>query len=330
MNDLISVIIPVYKQNNNYLKECLESVLNQTYKNIELICIDNGLTKDNIQLLSNYKNITILKNNDSNVSSARNLGISKCNGDWIVFLDSDDYLESNYCDVMLNNAKKSACDLVVSSLRRVYPNKIEFISCAKENEVISDKLFLKKILNVQNNVGFVWGKLWKADVIKKNNILFNENLIVAEDAEFCIKSIKSYNKVCIIKDYLYNYRVNVNSVTKKYDNLYCNNYLNAMIEIKKTLGNNFLLKDNQQDFYNFVVYHLLMIFVNYFYHPNNKNKNKKELLKQAMKEPIFNESLKYSNYDNLSISRKISLFVLKRHCYSMMKMICYIRNKQFR
>lgn len=332
MKDLISIIVPVYKQNNEYLKKCLDSIIRQTYKNIEVIIIDDGMTNDNVELLKKYPQVLIKKNPKSGVSSARNLGISASSGDWLVFVDSDDYLDKDFCKIMLEKAKKKNSSLIICSLNRIYHDHQEPIQCEKEDTKINSEEFLTRVLNVQNCVGYVWGKLWKADVIKNNNILLDEKLEVAEDAEFCLDAATYYNDVVIVPNTLYNYRVNENSVTKKYDDLYYQKYLNAILDIGKQLNQNNKMIELKQYYYNFVVYHLLMICVNYFYHPNNNLSCRKctRNLKSSLKENVFKESLKNSNYESLSLSRKISLFVLKRHWYFIMYLICSVRNKQIR
>ena len=115
---MVSIIIPVYNV-SNYLKTCLESVINQTYKELEIICINDGSTDNSLEILKEYaskdKRIIIIDKKNAGVSAARNDGIEKSNGEYIFCMDSDDYIDNDFIEVFYNNAKKNHSDLVVLS-----------------------------------------------------------------------------------------------------------------------------------------------------------------------------------------------------------------------
>ena len=155
--ELISIIIPTYRVNNNYLDECLNSVCNQTYKNIEIIIVNDGMTKENLELCYQYKEknsrIKIIGKKNEGVSAARNKGIDESAGDWIVFVDSDDSIENSFCEKMLNSAKTTDSQCVICGYNRVYSNKIE--KCIKsESFIINGHEFLNQVLNVQSRIRF--------------------------------------------------------------------------------------------------------------------------------------------------------------------------------
>ena len=116
MNDLISVVVPVYNV-EKYLKKSIESIINQTYKNLEIIIIDDGSSDDSYNVCKKYKEIDsriiLIHTENKGVSHARNLGLSKANGKYLIFIDSDDYIEDNMIEILYTNLKKTKSDLSI-------------------------------------------------------------------------------------------------------------------------------------------------------------------------------------------------------------------------
>ena len=122
MEDLVSIIIPVYNT-EKYLSKCLESVINQTYKNLEIILINDGSTDKSKEICESFakkdKRIQILNKENSGVSSARNHGMRLAKGQYIAFIDGDDYAEENYIEELLKNLKQTESDCVLCGYNRV-------------------------------------------------------------------------------------------------------------------------------------------------------------------------------------------------------------------
>ena len=329
-NPLISVIIPVYKV-EKYLEKCVDSVINQTYKNLEIILVDDGSPDNCPKICDEYakkdKRIKVIHKENGGVGSARNKGMEKAVGEYITFVDSDDWLEKNFIQEMLFIINKYKVDYVTCGYYRVYENKKEIINGNLEEIVIDSKEYVNKLLNVQNGYGFVHMKLIKKEKI--SSLRFEEKLVVGEDALFNIQLCKNIEKIVIYNKPLYNYYFNTNSVVRKYNNEYCNNYLKSMIYMSEYIRKNYKSENVIQNLYNYIAYHVLLICVNYCYHPDNPNKGRK-LLVETVKIDLFKEAINNSNYNGLSVSRKISLFTLKYKLYFLMSLICIIRQKQFR
>ena len=327
---LISIIIPVYKV-EKYLKRCVDSVIKQTYKNLEIILIDDGSPDNCPKICDDYskkdKRIEVIHKKNGGVSAARNKGLKLSNGDYIVFVDSDDWLEYNFVEEMLTNLRKNKVDYIVCGYNRVYDDKKEIINGNMNKELIPSSNYLIKLLNVQNGYGFVHMKMINKKALQ--NVIFNEKLIVGEDALFNIEVCKNIENVLIYNRPLYNYFFNSNSVVRKYDDNYCNNYLESMKLMKNYIMNNYKDKEIINNLYNYIAYHILLICVNYCFHPDNHKKGK-QLLKETCNMDLFKEAIKNSNYNDLSITRKISLFSLKHKLYTIMAIICIIRQKQFK
>ena len=332
MNTMISIIIPIYNTDYNSLRRCINSCLQQTYNSIEILIICNGTNLDEFKKIEKFKEhdkrIDVINLKEKGVSNARNIGIHKAKGHWITFVDADDYIEKNYCERLYQATKSKQCDIVISSFYKNYTNRQEECSITNSSKIINQEEFLNKILNVQNGIGFVWGKLWNKNFILNNRINFNNNLVVAEDAEFCIKAATYFPSVVMLPDALYHYVISNESTVRTFNENYANNYEFSMAEIYGQLSKNKLI--NKTYLFNFIAYHLLLICVNYCFNPQNtlSYRDQKRLLKKAISKKIFYESVKNSKLRDFSFSRSVSLLMLKCHFYFAVKLISTIRHKQ--
>lgn len=327
---LISIIVPVYNS-QDYIKKCLNSIINQSYDNIEIIIVDDGSNDKSLEIIKELalkdKRIIVLNQKNSGVSSARNKGMEIAKGQWISFVDSDDWIEKDYCQVMLDCANKYNADYVCCGYKRVYNNHIELINSDGKILEYKNSKYLLKLLNVQNCYGFCHMKLINKKIIK--DIKFNENIKVGEDALFNVELCNNCSKMIVVNKPLYNYYFNSTSVVRKYDENYVTKYLNSMILMSEYIDNMYSLdKSVLQNLYNYVAYHVLLIAVNYCYHPLNKNKKKS--LRNVCNNELFKKSIKNSNYDNMSITRKITLFTIKHKLYFITGLICKYRQRQFK
>ena len=331
MDDLISVIIPAYNV-EKYILKCLESIIKQTYSNIEIILVDDGSTDKTAEICDEYAKkddrIKVIHTENRGVSEARNKGLENVKGDWITFVDSDDWIEENFCEVLLKKTKDYDADIALCGYKRATANSYEIINTSGRDEVINRQKYIEKTLNPQTGYGFCHMKLIKKTIIK--NIRFKKGMTVGEDALFNLMISKNIKKAIFVKVALYNYRMNLNSVVKKFDENYANKYLKSMQIIQEYMENNYENEKNIQNLNNFIAFHMLLIAVNYCFHPENKEKRKIKLLRKLCNIDEFKKGIKKSNYDNLSITRKITLFTLKHKLYLVTALICDIRQRQNR
>lgn len=204
---MISIIIPCYNAEKT-IERCLESVINQTYKNIEIIVINDGSVDRTDSIIKRYttdKRIKYYNRSNHGIGKTRNFGIEKANGKYITFLDSDDYLPNDAIDNLYKLAQKNKLDLVVSDY--YVDNK----------NIKSEKIKSFSITNVKNNPDLIldvnlapWNKLYKKELIE--NIKFEENLKY-EDAPFVIESIIKAKRIGKLDKETYYYVVNPNSET---------------------------------------------------------------------------------------------------------------------
>lgn len=205
MNYKVSVVVPVFKVKDRMLKT-LECIKNQTFKYFEVLFIDDGSPDGSSDFADNYLKdtdikYTIIKKENGGVSSARNLGIERAQGKYICFLDSDDYIENNMIQVFYEKAEKENADVVYSAYtfednngRKILDNKSEL----KDGEYTG----------IEAAVGLAYGitythimaNMFKASLLKENNIKFDTNRKFAEDISFMIKAYCNAKKVCCIDE----------------------------------------------------------------------------------------------------------------------------------
>ena len=196
LNDFIFVIIPLFN-NEHSIARCIESVINQTHSEFELIIIDDKSEDLSFSIANSYalndERIKIIKSTNNNgPSAARNLGIKKSIGEFIFFLDSDDYLENDALKLLVNTNKGQNVDLIIADFVKVNDkiipsdNSLYFSKTVNLNKTEINKyvsLYLKKP-NKYPLFSFVWGRIFKSSIIKNNNLLFNEELRTFEDVDF--------------------------------------------------------------------------------------------------------------------------------------------------
>jgi glycosyltransferase involved in cell wall biosynthesis len=214
----VSVVIPCYNC-EKYITECLDSIVNQTYKNIEIILVDDGSNDDTLSIVEKYKNIIVIKNTNKGVSNARNCGIYKSTGDYIIFIDSDDYIEKNAIKTMMDCMIKDNLDMVRSNYKKIIGKKLYSLDSLYKSKTFINKNNFKEtiyrfVLGTEK-FNYACSTIYRLDIIKENKILFDENIINGEDAIFVMDYIKHINSICYIPDELYIYRIHENSMTKK-------------------------------------------------------------------------------------------------------------------
>ena len=216
---MMSVIIPVYN-NEKYLPQLFKDILNQTFLDFEVIFVNDGSTDNSQKLLQEFCNTidfaTCYCKENGGVSSARNVGLKKAKGEYIVFWDADDYIDKDFLSIMHNNIKHNSLTVCGFS----------FID---ENNKKVDKLLNKTTIS-KNQIAFMqenwlfnalWNKIFVKDIILKNNIQFNKDFAVGEDTLFVTKYIKHVNDYLIVDKILYTYVRRQNSaMTKYHKNIY--------------------------------------------------------------------------------------------------------------
>lgn len=216
---LFSIIIPVYNA-DKYIEKCIESIICQDRNKFEIIVVDDGSTdKTGIvcdEYSNKYSNIKVFHTENKGVSRARNLGLSEAIGDYILFVDADDWVTSDYIDVISKEIE--GVDLLFFSNSRVIGEKIikqSYGDAYAENRVETEELILNIKKQKYEYFGFTWNKCFSRNIISKNNILFVNDLSVREDEVFTNTYCSYINSIKFIKKILYNYREQTTGLTCK-------------------------------------------------------------------------------------------------------------------
>ena len=226
-----SIIIPIYKIREDYLNTCIESIRSQSYKNIEIILVDDGSPDNCGELCDKYASvdtrINVIHQANKGVSAARNTGIEAAKGEWIMFVDADDWIEEGFYDKLTDYLNQSEYDILMFRLTRTYLNKTielkyDLISSKIYNtQNISDKEYLYRLCMRPPKPGYsvVYysvDKVYNRNFLIKNNLRYPIGLSKSEDKVFIINCFEKLNKLYYIDESFYYYRINSDSVCNKY------------------------------------------------------------------------------------------------------------------
>lgn len=214
-NPLISVVIPVYNT-APYLEKCLESVVNQTYQNLQVIIINDGSTDNSAEICQKFSEkddkIEFINKQNEGVSIARNIGIEKSKGEWIYFLDSDDFLDLNAFEYLINIAKSSKTDVIQFGARLIQDGKVANKKSPTKTETYDNlKLFLDK-----NHIKpySMWLHFMRLELILTNQIRCNEVLKHYEDGLFMYNFFAHAEQITTIENIFYNQVLSPNSTSR--------------------------------------------------------------------------------------------------------------------
>lgn len=296
----VSIIIPVYNV-INYLDETLNSLLNQTMKNIEIICIDDGSNDGSYELLKKYeknnKNIKVYKQNHEGAAPARNLGIEKSQGEYLLILDSDDIFDKTLCEKTYNRARLFNADIVLFKAKKYntitkkilkYDEVLNDENLPKEKSFsskdVSDKLF-------QITAANPWSKIWKRSFIINNKLHF-QNLKSANDVFFTLTALTKADRIAILNENLVTYRVGEPTSTQSQKHKAPLEFYKAFKAVKEYL--------EEQNIYSLYENTFKKAVINAIYF--NYNSTKTEEAKEIIREKIKNEGLNYFDIKKLNVN----------------------------
>lgn len=347
----ISIIIPVYNVKEIFFKKCIESLINQTVSNIEIILINDGSTNNSPQLCDQYakkdSRIKVFHQQNQGVSVARNKGIDEATGEWITFVDPDDWVEIDMCEKLIGNLKDKNCDILIFSCFEVYENKINKILwnnkkiynfTQNEHEMLQNN-----ILNYNENFmpsyfGAVWGNLYRRKFINDNKIRFIPGLTKAQDTVFNLYALEYAKKIKYLNEAMYYYRHNESSVCYRYNSNIDEPLIKLLNEIRKFME---IFEKDKNEMFMMAYYQKTLVTLienlklNYF-HKNNKNKslvNKKNLNYLISQEPYYN-MLHNIDFQKLSFKKKLIIYLIKSKQFYLLKLLFKINeikeNKRYK
>lgn len=214
-NIKVSVIIPIYNS-KKFLNRCLDSIVNQTLKEIEIICINDGSTDKSEEIVKSYNDerIVLISQENSGISVTRNRGMAIARGEYIGFVDSDDWLDLDFYEKLYEAAKKNDADIATAGIIRLHKwHKKFYIKFTQET--VTNDIKQKVDLCEYPNKSYVWNKIYKTNKLQEHNLKFEEGRIY-EDIIFTPQALYYLDKMVTVPDtYYYYWRSSNSTVTKK-------------------------------------------------------------------------------------------------------------------
>lgn len=309
----ISFIVPVYNKKITYLKRCFDSLVNQTYKNCEIIIVNDGSNYEVTNFCKNYSvstNCRYYEKRNGGVSSARNVGLEKAKGSYVMFIDSDDWLDIDCCEHFFGSGLSEQWDILAFSYVKEYPKR-------KESVKTDGILYEMSIL------GSACMKFYRKEMLK--GIEFNENLENAEDVEFNFRVFKNVKKYKYEQCYFYHYRIISESAVRKFDK----NAVSAYEKTIKAIEENVNMDDHDQfvAYINFLGIAYLVLLLNYVYAQRanmDRQRMKKDLRSRDFVKVLFKNTKKLS----LPLSRKILILLDKYHFGFLVAFALYLKHRR--
>ncbi len=291
----VSVIIPVYNV-ENYLEKCLDSLVNQTLKEIEIIVVNDGSSDNSQKIIDKYvkkypNQVISINQENGGQGAARNTGISYASGEYIGYVDSDDYVEKNMYEEMYNKAKSENADIVICGNNIV----------SEDNELLG-----QNDADIQFLLGqmAVWNKIYRRELIIKNKIEFRSK-VWYEDLDFTMKVYFLSKKISYVNKYLYNYLLRNGSTMN-------NNNLERNLEIIQSIDsllnfckNKKIYKKNVEEIEFISVYHAYIFAICRVLNTKNTMKSKKNVINQ------LTDYVKH-NFPNFKKNRYLKILPFKR------------------
>ena len=240
MNPIVSIIIPIYNA-ENYIFRCLKSINSQTFSNFEVILVDDG-SKDNsnkiiVDFIKDKPNWLLFSKQNEGTSMARNFGIDKAKGNFINFIDADDFVENTYLERLYISLNESNSDLACCGYYDHSNHGVVALNNFSGNSAptIGVNEFSKLLFSQIG--GVLWDKLFSAKIIKENKLKMNQDIYYYEDSLFVLDYLLYAKTISLVEEPLYNYnRVNEQSYTKKINYKWKQNTINFNSEIEKKLN----------------------------------------------------------------------------------------------
>jgi len=304
----ISVIIPVYNV-EQYLSQCLESVVSQTLSDIEIVVVDDGSPDESSKIYQSYADkdsrIIIVKKENAGVSKARNTGLMHATGDWVIFIDSDDWMATDACEILYREAVNNDVDMVIADVYIHHEKSVnERVHVFSESFVSEDRKLIKqykksiigyaynpkpyKKCTMPTGLGGPWNKLVKRSILSENNILYDSYVNgIFDDCLFSLEVLEHVKKIAYVACPVYYYRMVATSLLHRYKaNILDTNY-RIFERIQKHIQKYERWEDFKGAFFFYVVRRLDESLGVYFFAKENPQSFRERL--NSLKQLILSE-----------------------------------------
>lgn len=317
----ISVIIPIYNA-ESFLNECLASIQNQTFSDYEVWLIDDGSTDNSGKICDNFaannKLFHVIHKKNGGVSSARNAGLEKANGEWICFIDADDTVEKEYLSTLYQFANMQKDILIIQGFKTFLPDNT-YIDKRFTNQLYNSSEVYKTFqdLNI-NRCGYPFGKLYNAEIIRHHHLRFVESIHYAEDVMFMLTYLTHCSAIQTVEGMNYNYyiRKNIQSLSKRifvFESEYAcyQLYLKRIGELKQRFN---LTETSLRKVYNVISEYLIRRSIGALYQKQTRKPRQERLIILKRLTPTQLDFL-HTYYKECSWFHKLTVWLLRKHYY---------------
>ena len=327
MKICVSVIIPIYNINDLDLKKSIKSILNQTYSNIEIILVDDGSTVSNKKICDEFakndERIKTLHIENAGVSNARNVGIKESKGEYIMFVDADDWIDKNCIEACIskNITNNKEYDIIFFGYKKVFNSKtitVDFFENDLEFCLLNDES--KKKIYDMRILGSSCMKIYKKSVIKE---LFDVELKNGEDVYFNYCNIINAKELFYVHNVYYNYNLHDNSAVRNGSEGIVDRYIKTFSKMQNNTNIDLIsLK------YSFIAISLLVLILNYCFPKNSSYFMNKTKLIKVLNRKEFKDMLVNMKYIRLPFSRKIGIYLCKYRLLFLIYIMSIIKHNR--
>ncbi len=335
-NELVSVVVPIYGV-AEYLRQCLDSIIKQTYHNLEIILVDDGSTDGSAEICDEYaqkdSRIIVIHKNNGGLVSARKAGVVRCSGQYTVYCDGDDWIDLEYIEKLTKISKNHRVDMIVSNYIRESTKRIvgevQIEEGYYEREELENRIFPCMLYAggfYQFGISQYSNKIFRTELLKKYQLVIPDNISLGEDVALTYPMLLECNSIYICNEPLYHYRFNEDGISLKYRERTASDSENLIRYLKAELPDKYDLK-KQLDYYNCLM--ALTNCVNIARGGLTSGFNDRlNNLKDYLVDSDFYSSVERCEFRNvkMSISKRIGLILLRFKMYRIAVIAYAVKN----
>lgn len=335
----VSIIVPVYKVPEQYLRKCIESIMAQTLKEIEILLVDDGSPDQCGSICESYakqdSRIRVLRKKNGGLSSARNYGSKAAAGEWIMFVDGDDWIEPDMCQTMYKVGKEKNVQIVMCGIMKDYgksATKYKFyLEDGKIYQGQECKWLQQQLLVYNGNIAVAYSKLIQRKMLIDNDIFHDEVLRQgAEGLEFNLRLFEKLQSAVFINKPFYHYIYNENSISASHNEANHEFVIRCFEKIKAFIDTSDNAEMLKPWFDNRLLYVIVTTAISGYFNPTNTEPyvDKKRKYAAYLEKPIVKEALQTKNTAGIGQQRKVVLFFIKHRMFAMLDLMGKMRKWQ--
>ncbi|MCD8176879.1 MAG: glycosyltransferase [Tannerellaceae bacterium] len=340
--DFLTIIIPVYKTDESYLRRCIESLTAQKNQEFKAVLIDDGSPDECGKICDEYaqqdKRLTVIHQENGGAAVARNSGLRTVNTEWIAFVDPDDWVDSNLVDALYEVTHKYQADVYYYDYFHELGNESVEKQLNAPEGLLDEKWQKQLKLALFNNfwmdgrvieyeTNTLWNKMFRAEIIKNNGILFEPRARKGQDVIFVAEALQYANRLCYMKKTLYHYRFLDTSITNRY-NPKSVFYNEVAFECQKRIINECSLGEEYKGALSARICTRMYSAMRLYYfnekNPNSYKDTCKEINEKLDSEP-YKSAFDTVKYKDLSLQQKLFVFLLKRRMLFVIRWLVKVR-----